>query len=65
MVVEIVRSGQGPTPTLGTPIKVDGDMDLEPAPPPALGAHTDEVLGGLLKYPCERIDALRLAGVIA
>ena len=33
-------------------------------PPPVLGEHTDEVLGGMLGYGAERLVALREAGVI-
>jgi crotonobetainyl-CoA:carnitine CoA-transferase CaiB-like acyl-CoA transferase len=31
---------------------------------PALGAQTDAILSGLLKYPAERIAALRRDGVV-
>ena len=55
----------GTLPTLGTPIKVDGAMGLEVAPPPALGEHTAGVLTELLKYGGERIAALRARGAIA
>jgi crotonobetainyl-CoA:carnitine CoA-transferase CaiB-like acyl-CoA transferase len=51
-------------PTLGTPIKPAGAPAFRPAPPPALGEHTDAVLGGLLGYGAERIAALRQSGVI-
>jgi crotonobetainyl-CoA:carnitine CoA-transferase CaiB-like acyl-CoA transferase len=33
-------------------------------PPPRLGQHTDFILGGLLGYPSERIEALRAAGAL-
>ena len=65
MVVEMEHERLGRLPTLGTPIKVDGAAGFSPAPPPRLGQHTDEVLATLLKYPAERIDALRREGVIA
>ncbi|HEV8587063.1 MAG TPA: CoA transferase [Methylomirabilota bacterium] len=64
MVVEVEHPGHGRVPTLGTPIKLAGAAPLEPAPPPRLGQHTDEVLTALLKYPSERLDALRREGVI-
>jgi formyl-CoA transferase len=64
MVVEMQHPRHGAIPTLGTPIKVDGRMGLEVAPPPALGEHTDAVLGELLKYPGERIADLRRTGAI-
>jgi crotonobetainyl-CoA:carnitine CoA-transferase CaiB-like acyl-CoA transferase len=65
MVVEVEHERLGRLPTLGTPIKVDGVLGLTPTPPPRLGQHTDEVLTTLLKYPGERLEALRREGVIA
>ena len=65
MVVTMEHERLGPLPTLGTPIKVEGDIAFTPAPPPRLGQHTDDVLATLLKYPSARIDALRREGVIA
>ena len=64
MVVEMKHPRHGATPTLGTPIKCDGDMGLDVIPPPRLGEHTDALLRGLLDYDTGRIDALRQAGVI-
>ena len=64
MVVEMKHLRHGATPTLGTPIKCDGDMGLDVTPPPRLGEHTDALLRGLLDYDTGRIDALRQAGVI-
>jgi crotonobetainyl-CoA:carnitine CoA-transferase CaiB-like acyl-CoA transferase len=65
MVVPMEHPRHGRLPTLGTPIKVDGAMELTVAPPPGLGEHTDAVLGGLLKYPADRIAVLRRDRVIA
>jgi crotonobetainyl-CoA:carnitine CoA-transferase CaiB-like acyl-CoA transferase len=65
MVVEMRHPTRGPLPTLGTPVKVDGSMDVTVAAPPRLGEHTEAVLGELLKYPPDRIAALRRARVIA
>ena len=40
MVVEVEHPLHGPLPTLGTPIKVDGELGLEITPPARLGrAH--------------------------
>jgi crotonobetainyl-CoA:carnitine CoA-transferase CaiB-like acyl-CoA transferase len=64
MVVELEHPRHGTLPTLGTPIKVDGAMDAPPAPPARLGEHTEAVLRDLLKYPAERIAALRREGVV-
>jgi crotonobetainyl-CoA:carnitine CoA-transferase CaiB-like acyl-CoA transferase len=65
MVVELEHPRHGALPTLGTPIKVDGALDAPLAPPARLGEHTDAVLRDLLKYPAERVAALRREGVIA
>jgi glutaryl-CoA transferase len=65
MVVDLVHERHGRLPTLGTPIKVDGTMDLDVAPPPRLGQHTDEVLGQVAKYSSARIGELRRGGVVA
>jgi crotonobetainyl-CoA:carnitine CoA-transferase CaiB-like acyl-CoA transferase len=64
MVAEMQHPRLGAVPTLGTPIKIDGRMELEVVPPPGLGEHTDAVLGHVLKYPAGRIADLRRAGVI-
>jgi crotonobetainyl-CoA:carnitine CoA-transferase CaiB-like acyl-CoA transferase len=65
MVVDLVHERHGRLPTLGTPIKVDGAMDLGVTPPPRLGQHTDEVLGQVLEYSSARIGELRRQGVVA
>jgi crotonobetainyl-CoA:carnitine CoA-transferase CaiB-like acyl-CoA transferase len=64
MVVEMRHPRLGPVPTLGTPIKVDGQLGLAVSPPPALGEHTDVVLRDVLKCSDERLADLRRAGVI-
>jgi crotonobetainyl-CoA:carnitine CoA-transferase CaiB-like acyl-CoA transferase len=48
----------------GFPIRFSGARAGYEAPAPHLGEHNDFVLGGLLGYPPERIDALRAAGTI-
>jgi crotonobetainyl-CoA:carnitine CoA-transferase CaiB-like acyl-CoA transferase len=65
MVTVMDHPVQGPLPTLGTPIKVDGALGLHVTPPARLGQHTDDVLGRLVGYPPDRIAALRRAGAIA
>ena len=64
MIVELEHPRHGRLPTLGTPIKVDGAMDLELTAAARLGEHTDEILGGLLKYSGACLVALRREGVI-
>jgi len=65
MVVQMDHPRHGSLPTLGTPIKMDGALGLQVTPPPRLGQHTDELLGGLLGYPPDRIAALRRSRAIA
>ena len=65
MVVEVHHPEHGPLPTLGTPIKVDGALDLTVTAAPRLGQHTDEILTALLKYSGECVAALRQQGAIA
>ena len=65
MVVHVEHPDHGPLPTLGTPIKVDGVLDLAVTAAPRLGQHTDQVLAELLKYSGECVAALRQQGVIA
>jgi crotonobetainyl-CoA:carnitine CoA-transferase CaiB-like acyl-CoA transferase len=64
MVAEIGHPRHGAVPTLGSPIKVDGAMQMQPQPPPGLGEHTEAVLRQLLKYGDERIADLRRRRVI-
>lgn len=64
MVVDLEHPKLGTARTLGTPIKPAGAPPFRPAPPPALGEHTDAILGGLLGYPPARIEALRAWRVI-
>jgi crotonobetainyl-CoA:carnitine CoA-transferase CaiB-like acyl-CoA transferase len=64
MVVDLPHPRHGALSTLGSPIKVDGALEVELAPPARLGEHTDAILGDLLKYPAERLAALRREGVV-
>ena len=64
MVVDLEHPKLGTLKTLGTPIRAGGGAAFRPAPPPALGEHTEAVLAGLLGYPADRIAALRRAGAI-
>ena len=65
MVAELAHPQHGTMRTLGSPVKVDGRMTLDVAPPPRLGEHTASVLEDLLRYPADRIADLRQKRVIA
>ena len=64
MVVDLAHPKLGTVKMLGTPIRPADAAPFQPAPPPALGEHTDAVLGELLGYPAARIEALRRSGVV-
>ena len=46
------------------PVKLIGEDLPAPAQAPSVGQHTDEVLGAVLGYDAERIEALRKAGAL-
>ena len=54
----------GEVPTVGSPLRFDGQRADADLPPPALGEHTDAVLAEL-GIAAEEIEGLRSAGVIA
>jgi len=54
----------GEVPTVGSPLRFDGERADADLPPPALGEHTDEVLAEL-GIAADEIERLRGAGVIA
>ena len=64
MVTEMDHPVHGKVPTLGTPIKVDGEISLAVHPPARLGEHTADVLRDVAGYDVARIDALRRSGAI-
>jgi crotonobetainyl-CoA:carnitine CoA-transferase CaiB-like acyl-CoA transferase len=59
-----------PDPQLGevrmvrSPLRMSGSPTTTPIAPPTLGQHTREVLGKVLDYSPERIDALEREGAI-
>jgi formyl-CoA transferase len=53
----------GGVPQMGSPVRLNGDRADAELPPPALGAHTDEVLARA-NFSGEEVDRLRAAGVI-
>jgi crotonobetainyl-CoA:carnitine CoA-transferase CaiB-like acyl-CoA transferase len=64
MIAEMDHPVHGKVPTLGTPVKIDGELALGVDPPARLGAHTADVLRDVAGYDAARIETLRQAGVI-
>lgn len=63
-VVRELGSGQlGRVPTVGSPLRFDGERADADLPPPALGEHTEDVLGAI-EITAKEIQRLRDAGVI-
>jgi crotonobetainyl-CoA:carnitine CoA-transferase CaiB-like acyl-CoA transferase len=64
-VVRTLGSGRlGNVPTVGSPMRFDGQRTDSDLPPPALGEHTAEVLG-TIGVGDEAFQQLRDAGIIA
>jgi crotonobetainyl-CoA:carnitine CoA-transferase CaiB-like acyl-CoA transferase len=61
MIIEVKHPRLGTLREVGSPVKTPGAITA-PAPAPALGQHTDEVLRDLLGYDAARIARLRDAG---
>jgi len=61
MLVEVKHPQFGVLREVASPVKTAGAV-TNPSPAPALGQHTDEVLGELLQYSAERIATLRAGG---
>jgi formyl-CoA transferase len=58
---QMVRSIAG-VPLVGSPVRLDGERSDSDLPPPALGEHTNEVLGSLGLDP-QAIGKLRAVGI--
>lgn len=65
MVVEAEHQVLGKIPIVNRSIKFPGDRQPDPAAPPVLGQHTDEILGSVLGLTFEQIRALRASRVVA
>jgi crotonobetainyl-CoA:carnitine CoA-transferase CaiB-like acyl-CoA transferase len=64
MVVEIEHPQGGSYRAAGNPIKLSETHEDMFTPPPLVGQHTDEVLGGLLGLSRAEIAALRAEGIV-
>ena len=63
--VTLEQPGVGPVPTVASPLRLSATPVTYARPPPRLGEHTREVLGGLLGLDAARLDDLAARGVIA
>lgn len=63
MFVRVNHPQRGPVLSFAPPFTMSGVDPVEHRPPPLLGEHTDEVLGGL-GYSTEEIAELRARGVV-
>jgi crotonobetainyl-CoA:carnitine CoA-transferase CaiB-like acyl-CoA transferase len=64
MVYELRTERQTPIRLIATPIKTESDQPFAVGPPPAVGAHTDEVLAALAGCDEVELARLRREGVI-
>lgn len=65
MVVGTEHQTLGNIPIINRSIKFPGEALSAPAAPPVLGQNTDEILGEILGYSAEHIEALRTSRVVA
>jgi formyl-CoA transferase len=63
VVRELGTGKLGQVPTVGSPLRFDGERADADLPPPALGEHTEEVLSSI-GIDSDQIEQLRTAGVI-
>ena len=62
--MELPHSEAGSVPGVANPIRYVGEPHDYPGGAPALGEHTEEVLGGILGMDADEIAALRAEGVV-
>jgi crotonobetainyl-CoA:carnitine CoA-transferase CaiB-like acyl-CoA transferase len=63
MILEVEHPHFGRIREVASPIRTEGEI-RQPAPAPALGAHTEEILSSILGYGSQTIARLRADGVI-
>ena len=64
MVEEIIHPTAGKIKLVGLPVKFSETPGEVRSPPPLLGQHTEQVLGGLLGLSAGEVEELRKAGVV-
>ena len=62
--IELPHAVAGKVPLVASPMKFSGTPIKHEVPPPALGQHTDEILGGVLKKNEAEIARLKAAGIV-
>ena len=65
MVKEVEHPVCGPMKLVNTPVKYSYSEPSIRTPPPLLGQHTDEVLGGILGMSETDIVKLKTDGIVA
>lgn len=65
MVTEIEHPACGPIKVVNTPVKYSEAKPGVRSPPPTLGQHTNEILGGVLNYSEADISRLKDQGVLS
>jgi crotonobetainyl-CoA:carnitine CoA-transferase CaiB-like acyl-CoA transferase len=64
MKIELPHAVAGKVPLVASPMKFSSTPIKHEVPPPALGQHTDEILGGVLKKNAAEIARLKAAGIV-
>lgn len=64
MVREVQHPTIGALELVGNPVRIDGESEIAPGPPPLLGEHTDRVLAVVLGLDERELARLREAGAI-
>jgi crotonobetainyl-CoA:carnitine CoA-transferase CaiB-like acyl-CoA transferase len=64
MVVEMPHASGETVQVIANPVKLSATPPDYRSPPPVLGQHTEEVLGGLLGMPAAEIAKLREKGIL-
>ena len=64
MTVEMQHASGETVTVIANPVKLSATPPDYRSPPPVLGQHTDEILGGLLAMPAAEITALRGKGIL-